>query len=422
MSAELGYAHVNGVVHCDVKPGNVMVDRGGTVYLTDFGVARHAESTTTTLAAAGTPAYMAPEQILGEAVSAETDVYALGIVLYEMLTGRRPFLGDERDSQVLGSSTGERVRYAQLNLPPENPRVINPAIPESVALVILRCLEKAPAARFHNTQDLLGAALRAVSVRSESVPNLVTVATITPVEPDPQTTAGPIEGLPHRPGLIASPPVGDEATPRRKFPYPTWLIPLAIVGVLAIVVLVALILDGKSPPANPPTQEVAVVLHITATPTPESSATPTQSSTPTNSSEPTKTPTKQITVTPTYTALPEVVSLPVTINDPKGVPMELVPGGSFEMGSDARFGMSECQALYIGGQCLLNDYLDEKPVHTVSLGDYYIDKYEVTNAWYAACVREGVCNPPFRSISQTRDSYYGDPDFDAYPVIYVIWD
>ena len=65
LSAALGYAHVHGVVHCDVKPGNVIIDRGGQVYLTDFGIARHAESTTTTLGAAGTPAYMAPEQIRG---------------------------------------------------------------------------------------------------------------------------------------------------------------------------------------------------------------------------------------------------------------------------------------------------------------------------------------------------------------------
>ena len=63
LTAALGYAHANGVVHCDVKPGNVMIDQGGNIYLTDFGIARHSESTTTTLGIVGTPAYMAPEQI-----------------------------------------------------------------------------------------------------------------------------------------------------------------------------------------------------------------------------------------------------------------------------------------------------------------------------------------------------------------------
>jgi len=98
LCSALGYAHAHKVVHCDVKPGNIMVERGGTVYLTDFGIARHAESTVTTLASLGTAAYMAPEQIRGEAVSAATDIYALGVLLFELLVGHRPFRGDQTAS------------------------------------------------------------------------------------------------------------------------------------------------------------------------------------------------------------------------------------------------------------------------------------------------------------------------------------
>ena len=112
VSAALSYAHVHGVVHCDVKPSNVMIERGGHVYLGDFGIARHAESLTSTLMFAGTPAYMAPEQILGKPVSPATDVYALGVMAYQLLTGHHPFAHLLKNSDSDSQSPGARMRAA----------------------------------------------------------------------------------------------------------------------------------------------------------------------------------------------------------------------------------------------------------------------------------------------------------------------
>jgi serine/threonine protein kinase len=159
LCAALGYAHAsgNGVVHCDVKPGNVMIDRGGSIYLTDFGIARHSESTTTTMGTAGTPAYMAPEQIRGEAVTPATDIYALGVVLYEMLTGKRPFRGNEAGTEKGGTTVNERIRYGHLNLQPPDPRSINPAISVGMANAILKALAKRPQDRYASTLDFFNA-------------------------------------------------------------------------------------------------------------------------------------------------------------------------------------------------------------------------------------------------------------------------
>ncbi len=151
VSAALAYAQEeHGVVHCDIKPDNVMIDGAGDVFLTDFGIARHAESDTTTVLGAGTMAYMAPEQLMGaERVTPATDVYALGIMAYELLTGRRPFTFPEEST----SARMARLRAAHLKMPPPDPRRFAPELPPEVSRVILRALEKDPARRYRNAWD-----------------------------------------------------------------------------------------------------------------------------------------------------------------------------------------------------------------------------------------------------------------------------
>jgi len=107
------------------------------------------------------------------------------------------------------------------------------------------------------------------------------------------------------------------------------------------------------------------------------------------------------------------------ITDPHGVSMRLVPAGEFTMGSDADDALAECQKYSSG--CDRGWYVDEEPPHTVSLDAFYIDTYEVTNALYADCVNEGACRPPAQSSTDTHPGYYGEAEFDDFPVLYVDW-
>jgi branched-chain amino acid transport system substrate-binding protein len=175
LCAALGYAHANDVVHCDIKPGNVMVDRGGNIYLTDFGIARHAESTVTTLASVGTTAYMAPEQIRGEPVSPATDVYAIGVMLFEMLTGQRPFHGREAGAEGAGSTSGERIRYGHLHLTPPDPQSINRNIPAAFAQVVLKALEKVPNQRYSSTHELFSLVCSVLGYNPAQIPDRIQV-------------------------------------------------------------------------------------------------------------------------------------------------------------------------------------------------------------------------------------------------------
>src|SRR6266404_6141723 len=136
------YAHEHGILHRDIKPGNILLDAKGEPHLTDFGLARlvETESTVTrTLEVLGTPSYMAPEQAAGNRkLSGATDVYGLGAVLYQLLTGHPPFAG---------GTTFETVRLV-LDTEPRQPRRLNPKVDRDLATICLKCLEKNPQRRY----------------------------------------------------------------------------------------------------------------------------------------------------------------------------------------------------------------------------------------------------------------------------------
>ena len=141
------YAHEHGILHRDIKPGNILLDAKGEAHLTDFGLARLVESessVTQTLDVLGTPSYMAPEQALGNnaAVSSATDVYGLGAVLYQLLTGQPPFAG---------GATYETIKLL-LDTEPRQPRQLNPKIDRDLSTICLKCLEKDPKCRYPSAQ------------------------------------------------------------------------------------------------------------------------------------------------------------------------------------------------------------------------------------------------------------------------------
>jgi serine/threonine protein kinase len=166
----LQYAHNEGMVHADIKPGNIMIDHGGRVLLSDFGIARMTESTTVTMVGAGTPAYMAPEQARGKMPTPRTDIYSLGIVLYEMLTGERPFTGE---LATKSGTTSEKIRWEQVHLNPTSPRRFNHQISEELEAVVLKCLEKTPDRRFASVQELLNALEQTVPKPDIAKPEIV---------------------------------------------------------------------------------------------------------------------------------------------------------------------------------------------------------------------------------------------------------
>jgi serine/threonine-protein kinase len=151
----LSFAHRNGVVHRDVKPGNVLITRTGQVKVTDFGIARAArdsagENLTQTGTVMGTATYFSPEQAQGQAIDQRSDVYALGVVLYEMVTGRPPFQGDNPVA----------IAYQHVQETPVPPAQLNPDVPADLQAVILRALAKRPEDRYATANDLRADLLR----------------------------------------------------------------------------------------------------------------------------------------------------------------------------------------------------------------------------------------------------------------------
>lgn len=160
----LDYAHSKGVLHRDLKPSNILIDDDGGFYITDFGIARilnadHTGATLTTQGVLGTPSYMSPEQAQGQPMDGRSDVYSLGVMLFEMATGRRPFYSD----------TPYSVAVMQVTAPPPSPRSLNPRLGYAVEQVIFKALKKTPEERYQTAQDLAEALRMAVEAPASSL-------------------------------------------------------------------------------------------------------------------------------------------------------------------------------------------------------------------------------------------------------------
>jgi serine/threonine-protein kinase len=358
LCAALGYAHSLNIVHCDVKPGNVMVDHKGGIYLTDFGIARFVgTTTTTTMGVAGTPAYMAPEQIVGRGIGPATDIYALGVVLYEILTGQKPFRGTEPETEAGGDTPSDRIRYGHLRVLPPDPRQVNPAISPRMVQVMLKALAKNPTERFLSTQDFFAAICWAVQARAEDVSEEATILG----------------------QVMTQPPVNIPPISKPQKSSKSWLIATGI-G-LSLLCLSAIVIGGLTVLNRPGSgfavtqvpDSTVIVSTLKPSSQPESAVTQTLDATSevfptidlsilTESIDTVVSPTL-IIESPTFA--PPTGSTKENVSPNDGMTLIYVPVGEFAMGANvSRFDQA-------------------KPEHTVYLDAFWIDKIEVTNGMFA---------------------------------------
>ena len=448
----LQYAHEQGVVHRDVKPSNILLkEKTGDAFLTDFGLVL-LDSRVTRGEIFGSPHYIAPEQAMSSASAGpQSDLYAVGVILYEMFTGRLPF--DAPDPL--------NIAMLHMSEPPPPPREVRPTISVALESVILRALAKEPDKRY-GTGLALAEALQqalqqqtAVSEKPIVGPTPVVLATEDSKPPAAPAPAG--RSLPPIPAAVAvaEPPMNslpapqplEASTPKRPFRrilFFLLLITLLLGG--GYVVLV----NGRSlpqaeqfiaailPPAATPTATATLLPTQTPTTTSIPSLTPTATNTPTTMPTATSMPTATTTPTPPATATPTVAPVvveatPTITPTPTATPllistraadgaaMVLIPATTFMMGAAP----TDEEATE-----------DERPLHEVTVDAFYMDQFEVTVAQYArfltelgtyvnACSGFTCLSTSFETanshIVDTAQGYTAQPGFEMYPVNSVSW-
>jgi len=266
----LSYAHARGMIHRDIKPSNVLIDEQGNCLLSDFGLARMADASvklTSSGAVMGTPAYMSPEQGAGSTVDRRSDIYSLGIILYEMVTSRVPYVAE----------TPIAVVFKHIQDPLPSARNFNPALPESIELILLKALAKSPEDRFQFAEDFVHAIQLAIpeqdiAEKTSAAPTVLTRS----IFPDEGTNTElksisneESEASPGATGMINT-----EAKPSR---FRLWVI--AGSGALALVALIIFLGMNRSPANNLPPPIATTVPTLINTSEPTTTSVPLPSST-----------------------------------------------------------------------------------------------------------------------------------------------
>lgn len=511
------YAHQRGIIHRDIKPANILITENGEPMLSDFGIAKILDTGSGNTAltgsgmAIGTPEYMAPEQWAG-ATSSKSDIYSLGIVLYEMITGRKPYIAD----------TPAAILLKQATEPLPAPRNFVPGLPEEVEFLLVKALAREPENRYPTAEALISAmeSLLTNQPALAQPPALdITRQEFPPSPTKPNLMDGGQTILPTLESVTAKQPAPSRLETTRPGARPK-IKGIQIVGLLGLLFVAVftgyLLFPKKQEAPTTPTEPAATVITASIISTQaqeplscdlyrfladvsipdgtilapnttftktwriknvgacswdssytlvfkngEQMGNQTTHPMPTTvnpgdtidiSIELTSPPTAgvyrgywalrnpagvlikldndldavfvEIRVdTSTPTAPSQSESLPVEIVDNQGVTMRLVPSGEFTMGANADDAWAKCKQLI--PECARPQFLLEEPAHVVYLDQFYMDKFEVTNAIYRTCVQAGNCQPPTSLSSgignQLRANYYNDPIYNDFPVINVTW-
>ena len=237
VASALDYAHQKGILHRDLKPSNILLDDGGGVFITDFGIARilsEGNSNITTQGVVGTPSYMSPEQAQAEPMDGRSDVYSLGVMLFELVSGRRPFESD----------TPYSIAVMHVTMPPPSPREFEPTVSAALEAVILRALRKTPVERFGSAGEMAQALSLAVDepekvfdsgAAATDMRDTAAPARIPAVEPSAANDTSPVVSL----------PPSSSRLPRRGPRKGMW-IGMAAGGALGCALLAALLVAGVS--------------------------------------------------------------------------------------------------------------------------------------------------------------------------------